>query len=113
MTEHLTECGLYLFRYLRQLQVEACQEGSFPLQVRPDAGHASGEFCVWEGIPPSYSGRMHMSVLAHTAHARGSVHGGAPAPALSKACRPARGGRWPPVSRRALDPAPSAPPLRP
>lgn len=34
MTEHLTECGLYLFRYLRQLQVEACCEGSFPLQVR-------------------------------------------------------------------------------
>lgn len=35
MTEHLTECGLYLFRYLRQLQVEACYEGQFPLEVRP------------------------------------------------------------------------------
>lgn len=34
MTEHLTDCGLYLFRYLRQLQVDACCEGSFPLQVR-------------------------------------------------------------------------------
>ena len=34
MTEHLTECGLYLFRYLRQLQVEACYEGAFPAEVR-------------------------------------------------------------------------------
>ena len=33
MSEHLVECGLYLFKYLRQLQVEACYEGSFPLQV--------------------------------------------------------------------------------
>lgn len=35
MTEHLTECGLYLFRYLRQLQVEACYEGAFPVEVGP------------------------------------------------------------------------------
>ena len=33
MSEHLVECGLYLFKYLRQLKVEACYEGSFPLQV--------------------------------------------------------------------------------
>ena len=33
MSEHLIEGGLYLFKYLRQLQVEACYDGSFPLQV--------------------------------------------------------------------------------
>ena len=34
MSEHLTECGLYLFRYLRGLQVEAAYEGAFPMQAR-------------------------------------------------------------------------------
>lgn len=38
VSEHLLECGLYLFKYLRQLQVQACLEGKFPFQVRREAG---------------------------------------------------------------------------
>ncbi len=48
MTEHLMECGLYLFRYLRQLQVEACCEGSFPLQVSRCSPSAKGMLCQAE-----------------------------------------------------------------
>ncbi|KAL4425423.1 hypothetical protein ABPG75_009439 [Micractinium tetrahymenae] len=31
MTEHLMECGMYLFKYLRSLQVEAACMGQFPV----------------------------------------------------------------------------------
>lgn len=43
MSEHLIECGLTLFKYLRQLQTQACCEGRFPMQVsRQRSGRVGG-----------------------------------------------------------------------
>lgn len=44
MTEHLNECGLHLFKCLRQLQVQACCEGKFPIQVRRGCGRRRREW---------------------------------------------------------------------
>lgn len=49
MTDHLMDCGLFLFRYLRQLQVEAAYEGEFPLKV----GRANRRLAIEQTIEMS------------------------------------------------------------
>ncbi|KAL4446744.1 hypothetical protein ABPG77_007988 [Micractinium sp. CCAP 211/92] len=49
MTDHLIECGLYLFKYLRSLQVEAACVGQFPLDylARKDLLNHDLISCWW------------------------------------------------------------------
>lgn len=65
VSEHLLECGLYLFKYLRQLQVQACLEGKFPFQVR----------LHWRcrPLPPCLTSRRPLASAAQPCHFQPSL----------------------------------------
>eukprot|EP00887_Chlorella_sp_A99_P003478 scaffold7.g3478.t1 len=52
MSDHLVECGMHLFKYLRQLQVEAAYDGRFPLDYLSNEQLLIHDLiaCFWIGL---------------------------------------------------------------
>jgi hypothetical protein len=52
MTEHLIDCGLCLFKYLRRLQVAACAAGRFPHSYLADEDNLVHDLvaCWWVAL---------------------------------------------------------------